>query len=59
MKNTVKSVFKEWITFMNKRGPMGKDGLSTEKFRELRDKIKAELAQLDEDDQNFNCGAMS
>jgi hypothetical protein len=59
MKCTVESVFKEWIAFMNERGPMGENGLRTEQFRELRDKIKAEIALLEEDDENFNCGAMS
>lgn len=59
MKRTVQSVFDEWVAFMNERGPMGKSGLNTDLFRELRDKMKAELAQLEEDDANFNCGAMS
>lgn len=59
MKKTVESVFKEWIEFMNLNGPMGNPGLNTDLFRELRDKMKAELEQLEEDDRNFNCGAMS
>jgi hypothetical protein len=59
MKQTVQSVFDEWVAFMRAKGPMGPGGLSTEQFRELRTKIMAELVQLDLDDANFNCGAMS
>lgn len=56
-KKTVDSVFKEWIEFMQANGPMGKLGhLSTSDFLELRNKIRAELDQLDQDDENFFMG---
>jgi hypothetical protein len=59
--NKVQIVFDKWVAFMNLYGPMGKGegSLNTDEFRALRVKIKAELAQLDADDDNFNCGAMS
>ncbi len=60
MNTKVKKVFDKWVKFMNDNGPMGEDydRLCTDDFRVLRDMINKELAQLDEDDANFNCGAM-
>lgn len=59
-KTTVEKVFKEWIIFMNERGPMAKGGLNSIKFRELREKMAAELKQtFDDDDSFFMGGGMS
>jgi len=57
----VKKVFDKWIKFMNNNGPMGKDPdhLSTDEFTEFRRLVESEMAQLNEDDANFNYGAMS
>ncbi len=57
----VKIVFDKWIKFMGDNGPMGEnpDKLGTDDFKQLRRLIEKEMAQLNEDDEYFNCGAMS
>ena len=57
----IEKVFKKWIKFMNDNGPMGKnrDHLGTDDFAEFCDRIEKEMKQLQEDRDNFNCGAMS